>query len=157
MDPPHYLQLLCKIKAQSGSIPFITSNLHLCKCLRCFQTYLWIQNRTTSPLQIGRAYMNTVVLINTQICIITTLESLKEKGIYSPIKTTTGSLQKLFDLIYATRAETSFSTCQAIVSQLSNTSVLQRNHIKSNSWHIMIYTPPPPRVTTILSEVSLII
>lgn len=51
--------------------------------------------------------MNAMVLINAQICVITTLESLKEKGIYSQIKT--GSIEKLFDLIYATRPETDFS------------------------------------------------
>lgn len=155
-----YLQLLCKIKAQSSSIPFVTSNLHLWKCLSCFQMYLWIQNRRTSPLQIGSAYVNTVVLINAQICVITTLQSLKEKGIYSPLKTTTGSQQNLFDLIYATRHKTDFSRCQPIISQLSNTSVLQRNHIKSSRWHtvrhIMSYTPSPLRVTSLLSEVSLV-
>lgn len=146
MDPPYYLRLLCKIKAQSSSIPFITPNLHLWKCLSCFQMYLWIQNRRTASLQIGSAYMNVVVLINAQICIIITLESLKEKGIHSPIKNTTSSLQKVFDLLYATRPETDFSSCQDITSQLSNTSLLQRNHIKSNRWHvarhIMIYIRP---------------
>jgi len=83
-------------------------------------------------LQIGSAYMNTVVLINTQICIITTLEILKEKSIYSPIKTISGNLQKLFDLIYGTRPDTEFSSCQAIISQLSNTLGLQGNPIKSD-------------------------